>query len=218
MNQQVINAAHLNQSGASCLAANDLEQAQRYFQLALESVTHAGHDIAENDSVPAPPKCDASQSLQMSKQPISKTNSHESEGFIYSKPFFFNPAATLTEEDIAPYGGVILFNLALTYHERSRVVGESALRVAMKLYEKCLSLLKHARTFDCSNVIIAALNNQARIFEEVADYKRASYRFRLLAEFLNEDDVRTDTMEKADLQDIFLNIFFFKFPTCAAMA
>lgn len=218
MNQEVINAAQLNQSGASCLAANQLEQAQKCFQLALESVTLAGHDmISENDSTSSQQALGAN-SLVVPQQSISKTSPHDSEGYIYSKPFFFNPAATLTEEDIAPYGGVILFNLALTHHARSRQVGESALKVAMRLYEKCLTLLKHATSFDCSNVIIAALNNQGRIFEELMDYRRASLRFKLLADFLNEEDVRTDTLEQEDLQDIFLNIYFFKLPTCAAVA
>ena len=217
MNQEVINAAYLNQSGASCLTANQLEQAQKYFELALQTITLAGHDMMASDNTtsqqPLSPK-----SLVVSQQSISKRASSLSDSFIYSKPFFFNPAATLAEEDIAPYGGVILFNLALTYHERSRTVGESALRLALRLYEKCLSLLKHATTFDCSNVIIAALNNQAQIFEELLDYQRAGLRFKLLADFLKEDDVRKDTLEPDDLQDIFLNISFFKFATCAAVA
>lgn len=216
MNQEVVNAAHLNQSGASCLAANQLVQAQKYFQLALETITLAGHDLSDSDSTRQ--QSMSTKPLMVSQESISKRSSCDSEGYIYSKPFFFNPAATLTEEEIAPYGGVILFNLALTYHERSRTVGESALRVALSLYEKCLALLKHATSFDCSNVIIAALNNQARIYEELLDYQRAGLRFKLLAEFLNEEEVRTDTLETDDLQDIFLNIFFFKIPTCAAVA
>lgn len=120
---------------------------------------------------------------------------------------------------MAPYGAVILFNLALTHHEQSRTLGESALFVALKLYEKSLSLLRNRTThFDCSNVKIAALNNQARIYEELLDYGRAKRRYNLLDEILHDVKVRIDTLEEEDLQDIYLNIFFFEIPTCAAMA
>ncbi|CAB9514487.1 expressed unknown protein [Seminavis robusta] len=210
MNRQVVNAAQLNQTGASCLAANQLEKAQKCFQMALESVTCSSLNAVQ-------PHADM-KALMLSQEQSSRRCPQENEGFIYSKPFFFNPEATITEEDVAPYGGVILFNLALTYHERSRTVGESSLHVALRLYEKCISLLKHATSFDCSNVIIAALNNQARIHEELLDFQKASMRFKLLADFLHRSDVRTDTLEQEDLQDIFLNLFFFKIPTCAAMA
>ena len=215
MNQQVVNAAQLNQTGASRLAANELEEAQKCFQKALESVTLASHDVCMIDSTKQEHQ---TKTLLIPQAPFSRDTHLDSEGFVYSKPFYFNPEATMREEDISPYGGVILFNLALTYHERSRFSGESSLRLALRLYDKCLILLKNATSFDCSNVIIAALNNQARIHEVLLDFRKASIRYKLLAEFLHQTDVRTDTLEADDLQEILLNIFFFKIPSCAAMA
>jgi tetratricopeptide (TPR) repeat protein len=217
MNQQVLNAAQLNQTGASCLAAYQLERAQKCFQIALESVALASQDVFIFDNQQQLEEQWA-LTLMTSQESFSRAIPRENEGFIYSKPFFFNPEATMTEEDIAPYGGVILFNLALTYHERSRFLGESSLRLALRMYDKCLTLLKNANSFDCSNVIIAALNNQAQIHEVLLDYRNASNRFKVLADFLHQADVRTDTLEPDDLRDIFHNIFFFKVPTCAAIA
>jgi hypothetical protein len=214
MNDQVVMAAQLNRTGASCLATNQLERARKCFQMALESVTLTSQDVFIFNSQHQ----QESQEHMTSQESVSRVNPGESEGFVYSKPFFFNPEVTMADGDIAPYEGVILFNLALTYHERSRLLGESSLRIALRMYDMCLILLKNANTFDCSNVIIAALNNQARIHEELLDFGNACNRFKLLADFLHMADVRTDTLEPNDLQNIFLNIFFFKVPTGAATA
>ena len=208
MNHTIHNAALLNQTGAAYLASNQPDQALKCFQTALEFVTHAD-DLSMNDIT----------SSHSSRQSLTTARSEENEDdYIYTKPFFFNPAASMTEEEIAPFGAVILFNLALSYHERAKAVGDSNLRVAMKFYDKCLSFLRHHSNFDCSNVIIAALHNQARIHEQLCDFLLAGLKYKMLSDFLERDEIRIDTLGTEDLRAICLNIYFFQFPTCAPVA
>lgn len=208
MNQTIHNAALLNQTGAAYLASNQPARAQKCFKTALEYVTHAGDQSMQD--IPA------SHAL---RQPLSAAISQDiDDNYIYTKPFFFNPAASMTEDEIAPFGAVILFNLALSYHEQAKIAGDSNLKVAMQLYEKCLSLLRRHSNFDCSNIIIAALHNQAKICEELCNFAQAGQKFMLLSSLLEQDGIRTDTVEQDDLNSICLNIYFFKFPTCAPVA
>ena len=208
MNQTIHNAALLNQTGAAYLASNQPERAQKCFKTALEYVTHSGdgnmQDIPSSNAL---------------RQPLPASISGDSDdNYIYTKPFFFNPAASMTEEEIAPFGAVILFNLALSYHEQAKITGDSDLKVAMALYEKCLNLLRRHSNFDCSNIIIAALHNQAKICEELCHFAQAGQKFLLLSTLLEQDEIRTDTIEPDDLNAVCLNIYFFKFPTCAPVA
>ena len=207
MNRTIHNAAMLNQTGAAYLASNQPDRAVKCFQTALEYVTNTDDIIMQAPSSHDP------------RQPLSSAISQDSEeDYIYTKPFFFNPAASMTEEEIAPFGAVILFNLALSYHEQAKTAGDSNLQVAMRLYEKCLTLLRHHSNFDCSNVIIAALHNQAKICEDLCAFAMAGHKYKLLSTLLERDEIRTDTLESDDLNSICLNIYFFKFPTCAPVA
>jgi tetratricopeptide (TPR) repeat protein len=205
MNHSIESAALYNQTGASYLAANEINQAGKCFQTALEFMSGEA-DASVIDK-------------KLLEQDTNKSaSSLETDEYIYSKPFFFNPAASLSQTELAPFGAVILFNLALTHHQKRRIEGEHALIIALRLYDKCLSLLGTESTFDCSNIIIACIHNQAKIYEELFDYRSAGFKFQLLSDILQSRDIRTDTMDAEDLQNIILDIHFFEFPTCAAVA
>ena len=208
MDKSIQVAALFNQSGASYLISNQPELAVECFQKALTCVTSPVQALA---------LCIAqSQQEMMSQQKsVLACREEDTDGYLYSKPFFFNPTASITEEEILPCGGVIMFNLAISYHRRG---SELDLATAIKLYDRCLSLVRFAQAFDCSNVIIAALHNKARAYEDLCDYNMARAAFQMLAKILQSDGLRTDTMDSRDLQEVCLSIYFFKVPTCAAIA
>jgi len=208
MTHTIQDAALLNQHGAAFLASNQPEQALKCFQTALQYV------INPEDAHMLDTSCSHS-----SAQLLASTKLQDSDDdYIYDKPFFFNPAANMADEETGPFGAVILFNLALSYHEQAKLLGESHLKMAMQLYEKCLLLLREQNHFDCSNIIIAALHNQAKIFEHFYDHQLAAEKYSVLSALLEREEIRRDTLEQEDLNSICLDIYFFKFPTCAPVA
>jgi hypothetical protein len=92
--------------------------------------------------------------------------------------FVFNRALVL---DSSPFNGVglafanaaILFNLALTFHQRGRTFCEAVkLQRAMHLYELAASLIVDVSSPQGA-LVIAALNNQAHIHRELCQFKEA---------------------------------------------
>lgn len=225
MIEQIKRAAELNQRGASFLAAGNYESALPCIHEALETIATASHNPLLS-FWEAPGRPDPLRMLPPSllflpdnqKDTTIRTIEDDANQFIYSKPFFFNPEASFAQEEIISYGAIIIFNLALIYHNKARTFGEEALITARRLYDNCLELLKHGSRFDCSNVIIALLNNRAAIHNELFEFRESCQNFKLLADLIGKSIVRTDTLDKGDLRDIFLNIHFYKIPTCAPCA
>lgn len=212
----------MNQAGASLLSAQQPEEALYFFERSLEElITKAGQDpLKYHDIIPCVHRSHGSSNTKTGPQHIlaELESKDDSEGFVYRKPFFFNPEAAITNELETPsFGAVILFNLALCYHMRAC---DSAQITALTLYDQCLGLLQASRSeFDCSNIIVAALNNKARICDHLKDFQSACSAYHSLADILGTEDVfTTGTIDKDDLQAICLNVYFFKIPTCASSA
>ena len=144
----------------------------------------------------------------------------ESRGFVYSKPLLFNPADIITEEDIMSYTAVITFNLGLAHQLEGQALcdGGRFLHAAMELYEVTLHQLNNQVRYDCSNVIIASLNNLACLNAELFLFERGHQMLLFLAVLIKEGRVRTDTIHADDFSDIVLNIRLLSMPICAGKA
>lgn len=207
----LIHSAWLNQQGASLLLAGDVEQSVLFFKQALEVVCFDSCDRLHPSptlTIPAGPP----------GRQIGYLNKNR--GFIYFKPFFFNQDATFNEDDLASYAAIMTFNLALCYHLEGQFSRDGGvfLTTAKKLYENALELLNHDWQYDCSNVMIAALNNLACVQSEILNVDEAYQTLLLLSTLINEGRLRTDTLNKGDLRDIVLNICLLPMACCAGVA
>lgn len=219
MLESIQQAASFNQKGASLAASGNFEEALQCMHRALESITIASQKVfsdttnKEKGSSLFPPNLLPSQ-----KNKGSSYFPNDRNHFVYAKPFFFNPEACISEQEISSYGAIILFNLALIYHLRAESLGDTALVMSRRLYDKSWDLLNHGSKFDCSNVMIALLNNRASIHDELLEFEEACNNFLLLSDLISKAIIKTDTLDREDLRDIFLNMYFFKIPMCASSA
>jgi hypothetical protein len=112
--------------------------------------------------------------------------------------------------------------LALTYHTVGQQLrdGGKYLLSAQVLYETCLSLLNCQKQpeYDCSNVIIASLNNMACLNVELFNPIKAEQMLLWLELLIKEGKVRTDTLHGDDIADVVLNIRILLVPACAGQA
>lgn len=207
----LIHSAWLNQQGASLLLARDVEQAALFFKQALEVVrSDARGMLYPSPALIIPTGPPGRQFVCLEKN----------RGFLYSKPFFFNQEATFNEEDLASYTAIMTFNLALCYHLEGQCFrdGGGFLATAKSLYQNALELLNHDWQYDCSNVMIASLNNLACIQSDLLQMGESRQTLLLLSTFINEGRVRTDTLNKDDLRDIVLNICLLPMACSAGVA
>ncbi|CAB9527604.1 expressed unknown protein [Seminavis robusta] len=210
MQQRIVQAASLNQQGASCLIAGSIEEASKLFAGALQLV-HFELPVCPHKDFPVPtisPYTDRTRQVD------------DSRGFVYSKPLFFNPQAIITDEDILSYVAVIAFNLGLSYQLEGHAHGDGGkfLEISKSLYQITLNLLNQQLRYDCSNVIIASLNNLACANAELNMFEEAHQMLLLMAVMIKEERVRTDTIHADDFSDVVLNIRLLTMPAHAAKA
>lgn len=143
------------------------------------------------------------------------------QGYIYAKPFFFNQEALVSEAERSLYAAVVLFNLGLAYQIEGQRFHDGGYytTVAKTLYESSLSQLNiQWRSHDCSNVLIACLNNAACAAKELFCLNEAYKILMELAALLKEGRVRTDTIIMEDLTSVALNFQLLLLPSCASAA
>lgn len=88
----------------------------------------------------------------------------ETSAFTFTKAFALNTEVPLLEDHVDTYKAVVLFNLALLYHKKDRQDCDSFEATTLELYNSSLELLRFDDELDCSNLVIAILNNKAQIF------------------------------------------------------
>ena len=203
---KLVRASALNQHGAALLLGGRVYEAAKCFELALATMQVKVPSFLDRPFPIA--------SLQGAFQ------IYESHGFVYSKPFFFNQQAEPSEAEVSSYLAIITFNLALTYQTVGQQLrdGGKFLMMAKSLYESCLALLNCQRQYDCSNVIIACLNNMACLSVELSKPGEAYQMLLWLEMLIKEGKVRTDTLHGDDIADVVLNIRILLMPVCAGAA
>lgn len=211
MTHSIGGAALMNQQGASLLFGGHLDQAAKWFQEALKEL-----------NFPLP--CPLSRPFRITSIPRRDAGTQIIEGkqaYLYAKAFFFNQEALVSEAERSLYASVVLFNLGLAYQIEGQIFQDGGYysTVAKKLYESSLSHLNiQWLSHDCSNVLIACLNNAACVAKELCCLNEASKMLMDLSTLLKEGRIRTDTTNMEDLTYVALNFELLLLPSCASVA
>lgn len=160
-----------------------------------------------------------------SAKPPSPTVHHRDEpdhAFMFSKAFAFNPRFEFGEDCIEACKAVVLFNLALVQHRRNKYYVHCPRHenTALRLYSSCLELLRQPSPLNCSNVVIAALNNKAQIFYEQHDWETTAGLLRELGQCLGKaiDEGAAKSLDEQDINGLLLNVHCQRALVCAPSA
>ena len=206
-----LQAARMNQEGAMHLVSGRVDRAATWFVRALDIVSGTISSMS----------CD--RPFPVASLGRNATRSHpisESRGFLYAKPFFFTQEGVEAQGYACACVAVIGFNLALAYHLEglALVDGGSFLTMAKSMYGMSLKLLFQQQNCDCSNVIIALLNNLACLNAELGCFDESHRMILLLTMLVKERKVKTNTIDGHDFSDVLLNIRMLLMPACAGAA
>ncbi|CAB9522817.1 expressed unknown protein [Seminavis robusta] len=200
--------AHLNKVGVSCLASGSGADAVRAFKQALGV-------MAQVTQHP-----ESSQLFQSRIHACSPVPIHgmKTPFYLYSNGLVFEAS---TDIDIAFVNSVILFNLALAFHQRGLQCGrEQALRKALSLYDLSTQLISDLSA--CSGaLLLVALNNSAQIQFELGEYQCSCETLQMLegeAVHLPLADCSSAVLGQEHIDQIFLNVALTKPPMTAASA
>lgn len=195
--------AQLNKVGVQCLASGNGGDAVKVFKNALAHMGYVTQHPSSDDLF----QCKAQN---CSSHPIGNM---ESSYYLYSSGFVFEAGV---EVDIAFCNAVILFNLALAFHQRGIQHGQEArLRKAVSFYDLSTQLISELSA-SSGALLLAALNNSAQIQFELGQYDVACETLELLqGEAVN---VPPGVLEQEDVDQFFLNAALTRPPTVAACA
>lgn len=195
--------AHLNKVGVSCLATGRRGEAVKAFTNALVVLSRVTHHPSSDELFQY-------KVQQCSMQPIGGM---EKSFYLYSNAFVFEASM---EADIAFCSGLILFNLALAFHQKGIQSGQEArLRKALSLYDLATQLISEISA-STGALLLAALNNSAQVQFELGDYHVACETLELLqGEAMH---VPSGILEQEHIDQFFLNVALTRPPTTAASA
>jgi len=136
--------------------------------------------------------------------------------YIYRNGLLLNATE---DTDLIFCNSLILFNLALAFHQRGARCGHEAhLRKAQNVYSLCLELANGG--IPCLSALrIAILNNSAHIQFELADYESASETLNSLHQEVSRVFSSDQTIfEQMHMDEIYLNVLLSTPPITAACA
>jgi len=211
--QNLQEAQSLNTAGASMLAKNNRKGAVRAFKTAVQIM----------ESVSMSPEADG-KIRSNQEQPCGAMGSMPSlddSFYVYNQPLLFHvlPQAI----DMGFYNGIIMFNLALVFHQEAVFRGDFAkFQKAKNLYQLCINLMTGDKTAASGAVILAAMNNSVHASLRLGAYDD----FRSGIENLTEQAAAVSTQkstaptpfERMHLEEFYLNITLASEPTTAPVA
>lgn len=218
-------AAYFNSNGASLLAGGDAKKAFQSFKTSLQTLTTAIVEL--EDEIPPPDtavmvaaadsntsRIELSRAVPRSPM-VGQNDAHPSpeeqgQPFLYSKALVFYPNSTATCVDLAFYSSVVVFNFVLTYHRNGKSQQESGLKKLLALYDLCLRLIgegSRTRQHDCSNLMVATLNNKSVIHSELGQHAKARRMLYHVWDVMKHPERRPDLLETWEVEGIFLNIY-----------
>ena len=131
--------------------------------------------------------------------------------FTYTQALVFNPDAARSPLDRLFYSAILIYNCGLCFHQGGELVDPSGPSKAASLYEICLDLLKEsALRFNCSHIIISAMNNKACIHIREKDYNQAGNVLDQLLSVMLSTKGSTSVFSEADINGIMHNIMLLK--------
>lgn len=227
-------AARLNEEGASFHERGDDTSAFAAFKDALESISadslaNTGASVsavlspipdptanATNNSGSNTPRLPLVPSNPRTDQPV--TNGDD-ETYLYDRCLVFE-SEYASDPEAAPYcSAIVVFNMALVYQKRGN--DEKTLYKALFLYMVSLRHIRSSESerFKNSDLVIAALNNQAIVFYMLKDYGKARTILGELWSVMRDIRCRPASFQKRDIDGIVQNILLMLHsPSLAAAA
>lgn len=205
-------AAHLNVAGASMLANNNRGGAVRAFKTAIQIM----------------------ETLSMSPEADGKIRSNREQAFgsidmpgldeaffVFNQPLLFH--VTPEALHMGFYNGILMFNLALAFHQEAALKGDYAkFKKASNLYQLCANLLAGDETAAASAVVLAAVNNIAHAHLKLGAYDEFRDGIDSLADHatrLSSQDISAPTpFAQRHMEEFYLNVTLAHEPTTAAVA
>jgi hypothetical protein len=144
--------------------------------------------------------------------------------------YVFNKALTFDvpqeEVDLGFFNAVIMFNLALSFHQHGLVFGqEDKLRKSIHIYGLCAKLLEGDATASSGSLMLAAINNKAQVYFTLSEYDQARQELDQLktcaesvVKMMDNSTSETSPFQPRDIDEFFLNIALMQPPTAAPMA
>ena len=157
----------LNRNGAVLALQGNASEASNWFRSAMQvlvNLTAGQNTMPPRDVSSIAPRNVASAPLDFPKEDSFR---------IYNSLLIFEPresaasTGTQSQYDVTYYSSVILFNLALIYHQRAVTTGELQMyRAADQMYFKGLAILQSFPDYvdvDMAALRLSILNNRAHI-------------------------------------------------------
>ena len=225
--RQLQEAAHLNVAGASMMANNNRGGAVRAFKTAIQ-IMEALSLSPEADGKIRSNEEQACVAMEMPAHNHFQTKGACGEDFfVFNQPLLFHVSPEAL--DLGFYNGVIMFNLALAFHqEASRNGDHSKFTKAVNLYNLCANLLAGDTTAASNAVILAAVNNTTQAYLKLGAYdhfrdgiERLSEQAACLAsheELASGASTTPLPFEQNHFEEFYLNITLAHEPTTAAVA
>lgn len=203
-----------------CLASNDHGNGVKFLKKALVIMESICRDDGNDDVILVNP------TQPSTHQPFVEIPGmgHDT-FFVFNRALVLKPAAKLLlNTDLVFLNAVIIFNLALSFHQRGHVPGqESKLRKALQLYSVVVKLIEDIPTPTHGAFLAVVMNNQTHIHRELCDFQMAYAvleDIQMLTEYIPSTvDSATSAFSVALFDEIYLNVTLWcRMPTTAAPA
>jgi hypothetical protein len=204
--------SRLNNDGARYLASNLAGEAVKALKGALMIMGKIAND--DDDMM------EDSEDNEINDCPSLDVPGLDGSFFIYNRALFLEVQPSGV--DLTATNAVILFNLALAFHQRGLTCGHQAkLSKALHLYDLCTKLIGDISS-RLGPLALAALNNQAQIYYSICDYARTEEmlsNIRSVAEYVPMPSPSgKSAFEERHFEEIYLNVAITQTPTTAASA
>lgn len=238
MATQSDNAARLNEEGAFFFQSGDENSAFAAFKDALgslsnDSITRTSLSVSAMLSPPGPSAdavgSDGSTSVngKESRSPLVPSSTRteapisgeNEEPFLFDRCLSFDASHAADPEAAAYCSAIVIFNMALVFQKRDN--DHKTLYKALFLYLVSLRHIKASGNdrFSKSDVVIAALNNQAVVFYKLKEFGKARAVLGEVWKLLRDLRARPDSFQKVDIDGIVQNILLLLHsPSLAAAA
>jgi hypothetical protein len=207
-------AAYFNSSGATYLGAGENGKAFKSFKISLQCLAQAIIVTNEPSQAEKEVNSDDMISRAIPRSPLGPRTQENGEldgqPYIYGKGLVFYPNSTLTLADLTFYCSVVVFNLVLTYHRKSKNLQERDLNKLLQLYELCLQLIREgcrSNQYDCGNLLVATLNNKSVVHSALGQHTKARRLLYPVWDVMKNPQRRPGMLESWEIEGIFLNIF-----------
>jgi hypothetical protein len=214
-------ACSLNNQGVDFLVSGQSARAIRAFQSAVGLLEKAVND-AERTAYTV-----MEVSIQETTQPFCESVStvpglQDIHCYVYDHGIIITDTSNgESEEMLALYTAIVLFNWALTSHRQGILGSETSSKKASLLYslaEKLLSRCTILENTPTTILTLLALNNKAQIHYDQCEYVQSVDCMKAILEIMGSVQGLYSTLGNDDLEGILLNVILLNEPTAAQAA